>query len=58
MNETGIMNERVTKERKQTNSRIQVLYSFLLYVLEMSKENVQGIEVKTFWFYHLKENNQ
>ena len=56
MNETGIMNERVTKERKQTNSRIQVLYSFLSSVLEMSKENAQGIWGKNLLALSLEGN--
>ena len=51
MNETGIMNESVTKERKQTDYRTQVLYSFLSSVLEMRRKMPRGFQVKAFWLY-------
>lgn len=45
MNEAGIMNERVAKERKQTKSRIQV-HLVPPFVPEMSKESAKEVWAK------------
>lgn len=45
MNEAGIMNEKLVKERKQTKSRIQV-HLVPPFVPEMSKESAKEVWAK------------